>query len=91
MDLGAEGISGEKAIDRIMNDIEAIISEERDRQHRVLADRLEETLDNPPAKPPALNGNHQGRMMDRRKTQSLFHESDIRRQIKSARLRCFSD
>ncbi len=61
--------------------VEAIISEERSKQHGVLADRLEETLNSPPAEPPALNGRHPGRMMDRWKTQSLFHESTPQRKI----------
>ncbi|WP_025770772.1 AAA family ATPase [Thioalkalivibrio sp. HK1] len=61
--------------------VEAIISEERNKQHRVLADRLEETLNNPPAESHTLNGSHRGRMMDRWKTQSLFHESTPQRKI----------
>lgn len=66
--LVQSGIRGDKATFRKV--VEAIIAEERSKQHQVLAEKLEQMLNTAPAKRPATNG---GSMLDQRMG-NLFHE-----------------
>jgi SpoVK/Ycf46/Vps4 family AAA+-type ATPase len=55
VNLVQSGLKGDKP--RFKKVVEAIIAEERAKQHKVLADKLEETLQNAPMERPAVNGN----------------------------------
>jgi len=67
--LVQSGIRGDKATFRKV--VEAIIAEERSKQHKVLTEKVEEILNAAPAERPATNGN--GPMLDQRMG-NLFHE-----------------
>ena len=62
------GIRGDKVTFRKI--VEAIIAEERSKQHKVLAEKLEESLNAAPIERPAANG---GPILDQR-ISTLFHE-----------------
>ena len=66
--LVQSGIRGDKATFRKV--VEAIVAEERSKQHKVLAEKLEEMLNNAPADRPVSNG---APMMDQR-IGNLIHE-----------------
>lgn len=66
--LVQSGIRGDKATFRKV--VEAIIAEERSKQHKVLAEKLEEMLNSAPAERPASNGMP---MLDQRMG-NLIHE-----------------
>ncbi len=67
--LVQSGIRGDKATFRKV--VEAIIAEERTKQHKVLAEKLEEMLNTAPIERPVTNGG--GPMLDQRMG-NLFHE-----------------
>jgi len=67
--LVQSGIRGDKASFRKV--VEAIIAEERTKQHKVLAEKLEELLTAAPVERPVTNGG--GPMLDQRMG-NLFHE-----------------
>ena len=67
--LVQSGIRGDKASFRKV--VEAIIAEERTKQHKVLAEKLEEFLNAAPVERPVTNGG--GPMLDQRMG-NLFHE-----------------
>ena len=67
--LVQSGIRGDKASFRKV--VEAIIAEERTKQHKVLAEKLEEMLNAAPVERPVTNGG--GPMLDQRMG-NLFHE-----------------
>ena len=74
------GVRGDKTAFRKVAG--AIIAEERTKQHKVLADRLEETLNSTSSEQPAINGNGNGgaSMLDQR-AGNLFHEVTPQRQL----------
>ena len=67
--LVQSGIRGDKASFRKV--VEAIIAEERTKQHKVLAEKLAELLNAAPVERPVTNGG--GPMLDQRMG-NLFHE-----------------
>lgn len=67
--LVQSGIQGDKA--RFRKVVEAIIAEERTKQHKVLAKKLDGLLNDAPVESPVINGG--GPMLDQRMG-NLFHE-----------------
>nr|VFJ98662.1 MAG: ATPase family associated with various cellular activities (AAA) [Candidatus Kentron sp. H]VFJ98903.1 MAG: ATPase family associated with various cellular activities (AAA) [Candidatus Kentron sp. H]VFK03715.1 MAG: ATPase family associated with various cellular activities (AAA) [Candidatus Kentron sp. H] len=74
--LVQSGMRSDKAAFRKV--VEAIIAEERHKQHKVLAEKLAGALDAAPAERPITNGN--GSMLDQRMG-NLFHEVMPQRQL----------
>ncbi|MCL1927158.1 MAG: ATP-binding protein, partial [Syntrophorhabdaceae bacterium] len=75
--LVQSGMRGDKTSFRKVT--EAIIAEERGKQHKVLAERLDEILNAAPVERPAPNG--ASPMLDQRNGYHLFHEVMPRRTL----------